>query len=84
MFAWADNYDVQATRSEAKAEGHVEGHAEGFSEGMEAGETKGKAEGKEEALKEVIPKLKALGMSAEDIAKVTSLKVNETANYYEV
>ena len=35
MFAWADDYDVQATRREARAEG--------FSEGMEAGESKGKS-----------------------------------------
>ena len=53
-------------------------------EGFEEGFANGEAKGREEALSAIIPKLKELGLSAEDIVKATGLKVNEAAAYYEV
>jgi len=41
-------------------------------------------EGRAEALAEIVPKLKDLGLSIEDIAKATGLTVNETVAHYEV
>ena len=44
----------------------------------------GREEGRKEAFKAIIPRLKELGMSIEDIAKATSLKFNEAAEYYKI
>jgi len=44
----------------------------------------GEARGEAKALSTIIPKLKDLGMSIEDIAKATGLKVNKAAAYYDV
>ena len=57
---------------------------EGREEGIAIGEARGEARGREEALSAIIPKLKELGISVEDISKATGLKVNEAAAYYEL
>jgi len=48
----------------------------------EEGREDGLKEGREEAFSAIIPKLKELGMSIEDIAKVANIEVNEAARYY--
>ncbi len=53
--------------------GKLEGHAEGHAEGLEAG----KKQGGDERAKEIALALKQQGMSAESIAQVTGLSLNE-------
>ena len=64
----------------AKMEGLEEGRAEGRKEGRAEGREEGRAEGRKEGEKSVAQKLKAIGMDAESIAKVTGLTLDEIAN----
>ena len=68
-------------RAEGRAEGHAEGRAEGLEEGRAAGLEEGRAEGRAEGLEEGVQKkavevaknLKSMGLSIQDIQRVTGL-----------
>ena len=57
----------------AKLEGKIEGRIEGMAEGKAKGKAKGKAEGKAEEKREIAKKLKAIGISIEQIKQATGL-----------
>ena len=59
-------------------------HADEIAYRAEESKEEGRQEGKAEALSEIVPKLKSLGLSVEDIAKATGLTIHETAERYEV
>ena len=65
----------------AKMEGRAEGHAEGRAEGLEEGRAEGRAEGLEEGVQkkalEVAKNLKSMGLSIQDIQRVTGLSKDE-------
>ena len=72
-------------RDEAHAEGKAEGLAEGKAEGLAEGKAEGLAEGKAEGLAEgkaeektaTAKRLLSMGLSVENIAKATSLSVDQ-------
>ena len=61
-------HDEASALANAKNEGKAEGRAEGIS----IGEAKGRAEGKAEAEADIIKKMKAYGMSEEQIKAILS------------
>ena len=61
----------------ARIEGRIEGREEGRIEGREEGLAEGREEGIEENKRETARKMKALGMTADVIAQVTGLSVEE-------
>ena len=61
----------------ARREGRAEGRAEGISEGV----AKGRAEGKAEALVEMARKMRASGMSVEQIVQITGLDPESLTRY---
>lgn len=64
-------------RDEAHAEGKAEGLAEGKAEGLAEGKAEGLAEGKAEEKTATAKRLLSMGLSVEDIAKATSLSVEQ-------
>jgi len=72
--------DMVSNLLTAEERGRIAGHAEGMKEGMR----EGLVEGMEVALTEVIRRMKADGMSIEDVARYTQLTVNEAMQYYEI
>ena len=72
--------DMVSNLLTAEERGRIAGHAEGMKEGMK----EGLVEGMEVALTEVIRRMKADGMSIEDVARYTQLTVNEAMQYYEI
>ena len=65
---------------EGRAEGLEEGRAEGLEEGRAEGLEEGRAKGVEEARKQSAVRMKAKGFSAEDIADITGLSLEEIAD----
>ena len=63
-----------------RAEGLEEGRAEGLEEGRAEGLEEGRAKGVEEARKQSAVRMKAKGFSAEDIADITGLSLEEIAD----
>lgn len=63
-----------------RAEGRAEGSAEGLEEGRAEGLEEGRAKGVEEARKQSAVRMKAKGFSAEDIADITGLSLEEIAD----
>ena len=59
--------------AEGEAKGRAEGRAEGISEGVAKGRAEGRAEGKAEALVEMARKMRASGISVEQIVQITGL-----------
>lgn len=68
--------NIHTERAEGRAEGRVEGLEEGRAEGLE----EGRAKGVEEARKQSAVRMKAKGFSAEDIADITGLSLEEIAD----
>ncbi|MCW4082090.1 hypothetical protein [Segatella copri] len=68
--------DIKNSVDTAKREGIAEGKEIGMKEGME----KGRAEGKHEANTETAQRLLAMGLSAEQVAKVTQLSLDIIKN----
>ena len=70
-------------REEGLAEGLAKGREEGREEGLAEGLAKGREEGREEGLVEgrlsIARKLKSMGMTEADIAKVTGLTIEDLA-----
>ncbi|MBR1792912.1 MAG: Rpn family recombination-promoting nuclease/putative transposase [Bacteroidales bacterium] len=72
-------------RAEGIAEGRAEGIAEGRAEGIAEGEAKGRAEGmaegieqgKKAAMRDMIKRLEASGMPAEEISSITGMSEKE-------
>ena len=64
-------------RDEAHAEGKAEGLAEGKAEGLAEGKAKGLAEGKAKEKTATAKRLLSMGLSVEDIAKATSLPIEQ-------
>ena len=64
-------------RDEAHAEGKAEGLAEGKAEGLAEGKAEGLAEGKAKEKTATAKRLLSMGLSVEDIAKATSLSVEQ-------
>jgi predicted transposase/invertase (TIGR01784 family) len=58
-------------------EAHAEGKAEGLAEGLAEGKAKGLAEGKAEEKAATAKRLLSMGLFVEDIAKATSLSVEQ-------
>lgn len=67
--------NIHTERAEARAEGLEEGRAEGRAEGLE----EGRAEGLEVARRQSAARMKVKGFSAEDIADITGLSLEEIA-----
>ena len=63
-----------------RAEGRAESRAEGLEEGRAEGLEEGRAKGVEEARKQSAVRMKAKGFSAEDIADITGLSLEEIAD----
>ena len=76
--------DIKNSVDTAKREGieigMAKGKQEGLVEGMEKGIEKGRAEGKHEANTETAQRLLAMGLSAEQVAKVTQLPLEIIKN----
>lgn len=68
--------NIHTERAESRAEGRAEGLEEGRAEGLE----EGRAKGVEEARKQSAVRMKAKGFSAEDIADITGLSLEEIAD----
>ena len=73
-----DYYNIISTAAEEAEKrglekGFEKGHAEGRAEGISEGVAKGRAEGKAEALVEMARKMRASGMSVEQIVQITGL-----------
>ena len=64
-------------RDEAHAEGKAEGLAEGKAEGLAEGKVEGLAEGKAKEKTATAKRLLSMGLSVEDIAKATSLSIEQ-------
>ena len=58
-------------------EAHAEGLAEGKAQGLAEGKAEGLAEGKAEEKNATAKRLLSMGLSVEDIAKATSLSVEQ-------
>ena len=56
---------------------HQRGWAEGKAEGKAEGRAEGRAEGEQSKAQEIATKLKSMGMSTEEIAKVTGLDASD-------
>ena len=67
--------NIHTERAEGRAEGLEEGRAEGRAEGLE----EGRAEGLEVARRQSAARMKVKGFSAEDIADITGLSLEEIA-----
>ena len=65
-----DYYNIISTAAE---EAEKRGLEKGFEKGHAEGEAKGRAEGKAEALVEMARKMRASGMSVEQIVQITGL-----------
>ena len=65
--------DIENSKREAEQKAYAKGKGEGLAEG----EAKGKAEGLAEAQLEIARKMKAMALSAEQIAAATGLSVDE-------
>ena len=63
--------------AEGRAEGRAEGIAEGRAEGIAEGRVEGRAEGRAEGFMEVAKKMLDKGMSAEVVADMTGLSLDE-------
>ena len=63
--------------AEGLAEGKAQGLAEGKAEGLAEGKAKGLAEGKAEEKTATAKRLLSRGLSVEDLAKATSLSVEQ-------
>lgn len=72
--------NIHTERAEGRAEGRSEGRAEGLEEGRAEGLEEGRAKGVEEARKQSAVRMKAKGFSAEDIADITGLSLEEIAD----
>lgn len=72
--------NIHTERAEGRAEGLEEGRAEGLEEGRAEGLEEGRAKGVEEARKQSAVRMKAKGFSAEDIADITGLSLEEIAD----
>ena len=72
---------LDTAKMEGRAEGLEEGRAEGRAEGLEEGRAEGRAEGLEEGVQkkalEVAKNLKSMGLSIQDIQRVTGLSKDE-------
>jgi len=66
--------------AEGLTEGRAEGRAEGLAEGREEGWADGRAEGKVEEKLEIAKNAKRLGLSIEQIQKLTNLSIEEIEN----
>ena len=68
-------------RQQGRAEGLVQGHAEGKAEGLEQGRAEGleqgRAEGEHLAQLRMVRRMKEAGLSAEQIAEMTGLAMDE-------
>ena len=64
-------------RTQGLAEGRTQGLAEGRTQGLAEGRTQGLAEGRNERSVEIARKMKAMGMSVEQIAELTGLGSEE-------
>lgn len=58
-------------------EGRAEGRNEGIAEGLEQGLAQGLAQGKQQQALAIAQKMKAMGLSNDDIFKVTGISLNE-------
>ena len=63
--------------AEGRAEGIAEGKAEGIAEGRAEGIAEGKAEGGKEKAIEIAQKMRAKGLSNEDICSITGIDLSE-------
>ena len=68
-------------RAEERAEGRAEGHAEGRAEGHAEGRAEGHAEGREEAQRHNVVRLLRAGFSAETLAEILELSLEEVQKY---
>lgn len=69
--------NISTARGEGKMEGRAEGREEGRAEGRAEGRKEGREEGRAEAIKETAKKMKATGLSTEQIMQFTSLTKEE-------
>ena len=58
-------------------EGRAEGRNEGIAEGLEQGLAQGLAQGKQQQALAIAQKMKAMGLSNDDIFKITGISLNE-------
>ena len=58
-------------------EGRAEGRNEGITEGLEQGLAQGLAQGKQQQALAIAQKMKAMGLSNDDIFKITGISLNE-------
>jgi predicted transposase/invertase (TIGR01784 family) len=72
--------DMATAEDIGRAEGKAEGRAEGKAEGRAEGKAEGRAEGKAEGRVEVARNALQLGMSIDDIIRLTSLTREEVEN----
>ena len=70
---------MEGQYQEGMEKGLAKGRAEGHAEGRAEGRAEGHAEGRAEALTENARRMKAKGFSAEDIAEITGLSVDDVA-----
>ena len=68
---------VDSAKQKEYAKWYAEGYAEGYAEEYAKWYAEGYAEGVAEARAEVAQKLLSMGLSVEDIAKATSLSIDE-------
>ena len=80
---------LQGAREDGYAEGQAKGYAEGQAKGYAAGQEEGRAEGRAEGLEQglaqgkqqqalaIAQKMKAMGLSNDDIFKITGISLNE-------
>ena len=76
--------DMYSNIHTAEERGRITGRSEGMKEGRAEGMKEGRTEGKAEAVTEIIRNMKALGMSIDDIARITDMPLDEAAGYYEI
>ena len=78
MNAWEEKLlDRQDGYDEGKREGLAEGERKGRQAGLKEGEERGLKTGRKEGHREIAAKMKAKGMSPEEIAELTGLEVSE-------
>ena len=68
---------ISAAQKEGRAEGYYAGHKEGHAEGYYAGQKEGREEGREEGRAEIVRKMKENGMTANMIAKITGMAIDD-------
>ncbi|MCX6699225.1 MAG: Rpn family recombination-promoting nuclease/putative transposase [Methanomicrobiales archaeon] len=73
----AKNDGLNEGRVEGRAEGLKEGETKGRAEGLKEGETKGRAEERFEARAEIIKHMKAIGITTDEITRLTGLSEDE-------